>query len=353
MRRTSSTPSCSSSSADRPPTVTSTGRPAYRVTPNAFGMPFGICGLAQVWSTAHAVAGVPRWPADTLWVAAACVWLATLIWYAGNVIRGGRLRTELTDPVFAPFTSLIVVVPMLLGIALGGHAEAAGEIVFMVTLVLTVAVGGWLSGEWIIADLNLTQWHPGYFLPTVAGGLIAAGGSAYFGHDLLARVMFGYGMVCWLVLGSIILARLFTAPALPMALRPTIAIEVAPPVVAGNAWFLINGGHLDAIAAGLAGYAVLMAVVQLRMIPVYRQVPFGPGWWAYSFSYAAAVTLAISWLGAEHVPGRTAWVAVLLAMLTLAIAALAVRTAQRLAQGNYMPAAEPDPAHRPAQDLPR
>jgi tellurite resistance protein len=328
-----------------------TGKPAYRVTPNVFGMPFGVCGLAQVWSTAHAVAGLPQWPADALWVAAACIWLATLIWYLGNVLRGGRLRTELRDPVFAPFTALIVIVPMLLGIALGGHARAAGEAVFIVALVLTVAVGSWLSGEWIIADLQLGQWHPGYLLPTVAGGLIAAGGSAAFGHDTLAMVLFGYGLICWLVLGSIIQVRLFTAPALPLALRPTIAIDAAPPAVAGNAWFLINGGHIDAIAAGLAGYALLMALVQMRMIPVYRQVPFGPGWWAYSFSYAAVFALTVNWLAAEQVPDRTAWIAVLLGVFTLAIAALAIRTVRRLAQASYMPAATSTPQTSTAAGL--
>lgn len=326
-----------------PPAGRRDWRTRYRVTPNVFGMPFGVCGLAQAWSTAHAVSGVPRWPADTLWIAAAGIWLATLIWYIGNVIRAGRLRTELTDPVFAPFTVLIVIVPMLLGVALGGHARAAGESVFLVSLALTVTVGGWLTGDWIIADLQLTRWHPGYLLPTVAGGLIAAGGSAVFGYDTLAMVMFGYGVICWLVLGTIILIRLFTAPALPPALRPTIAIVVAPPVVAGNAWFLINGGHIDAIAAGLAGYAVLMALVQLRLIPIYRQVPFGPGWWAYTFSYTAAFTLAVNWLGAEQVPGRTLWIAALLAVLTLAIAALAVPTVQRLTQAAYMPPATRTP----------
>jgi tellurite resistance protein len=301
------------------------------------GTSFGVCGLAQAWSTAHAVSAIPRWPADILWIAAACIWLASLFWYTVNVVRGGRLRTEVNDPVFAPFISLIVIVPMLLGVALGGHARAAGEVVFVVALVLTVAVGGWFSGQWIIADLQLVQWHPGYLLPTVAGGLIAAGGSAVFGFDTLAMVMFGYGVICWLVLGSIVLLRLFIAPALPVALRPTIAIEMAPPAVAGNAWFLMNGGHLDAVAAGLAGYAVLMALVQLRMIPIYRQVPFGPGWWAYSFSYAAAFTLAVNWLSAGQVPGRTALTAVLLAVLTLVVAALGVRTVQRLASSSYMP----------------
>lgn len=328
--------------------MTTTVGPSHRVTPNVFGIPFGLCGLAQCWTVAHTTTGITRWPADALWILSACVWLAALIWYAGNVVRAGRLRTELSDPIFAPFTALIAIVPMLLGVTLAGHARTAGVTVFLVGLVLTVGIGSWLSGEWIVADMQLSQWHPGYFLPTVAGGLIAAGGSAALGYRTLGMIMFGYGTVCWLVLGSIILVRLFTAPALPPALRPTIAIEVAPAAVAGNAYFVMNGGRVDALAAGLAGYAILMVLVQLRLIPVYRRVPFGPGWWAFSFSYASAFTLAVNWLAAERAPGRTGWTAALLAVITLAVAALVVPTVRRLARGTFMPAAAAAPPAVPA-----
>ena len=318
--------------------MTSTSRPAPRVTPNVFGLPFGLCGLAQCWTVAHAASAVPRWPSDTLWIVAVAAWLATLIWYGHDVVRGGRLRTEVTDPVFAPFTALIVIVPMFFGVTLAGHSRPAGQVVFGIALALTVAVGGWLSGEWIVADLRLARWHPGYFLPTVGGGLIGAGGCAVLGHRTLAMAMFGWGLVCWLLLGTIILLRLFTVESLPTPLLPTIAIEVAPPVVAGNAWFVLNEGRIDAVAAGLAGYAVLMILVQLRMIPVYRRVPFGPGWWAFCFSYAAAFTLAVNWLAAGRVPGHSGWIVVLLAVLTAGVAALAVPTVRRLTRGTYLPA---------------
>ena len=46
----------------------------------------------------------------------------------------------------------------------------------------------------------------------------------------------------WLVVGSIILGRLFFGPRLPEALVPTLAIEVAPGAVASLAWFALNGG---------------------------------------------------------------------------------------------------------------
>ncbi|MET8102325.1 hypothetical protein ABZV29_38760 [Streptomyces sp. NPDC005236] len=99
---------------------------------------------------------------------------------------------------------------------------------------------GWLTGVWIRSDTKLVQWHPGYFLPTVGGGLLTAGGSAALGRSRLSQIMFGYGLICWLVLGSILLARLFTQAPLPTPIVPTIAIEPAPPVVAGNAWFTMT-----------------------------------------------------------------------------------------------------------------
>ena len=94
---------------------------------------------------------------------------------------------------------------------------------------------------------------------------------------------------------------MFVEPRLPGPLLPTMAIQMAPPAVAGVAWFAINGDQADGLALALAGYAVLMAMVQLRLVPLFRTAPFGPAWWAFSFCYAAVFLDAIHWLSAEDV----------------------------------------------------
>ncbi|MEU3509204.1 TDT family transporter [Streptomyces longwoodensis] len=317
----------------------------FRLTPNLFGIGFGIAGLAQAWGVAVKTVEAPSWPSYVLWILATVTWLLTLAAYVRNVVAQGRSRTELPDPVLGPFTALIAIVPMLLGIALAPHSKTAGEIVYTTSLVVTVLLGSWLTGVWIRSDTELAQWHPGYFIPTVAGGLIAANGSATLGWTTLSRLMFGYGLVCWLVLGSIILVRLFTQPMLPPPLLPTIAIEVAPPVVAGNAWFAINGDQLDLGAQILGGYALLMILVQITLIGVYRRAPFGPGYWAFAFSYAAVVTDGLHWLDIEGVRGRKPLTYLLLAIATLALAALAVRTLLGLRRRTFLPRLPtPDPA---------
>ena len=110
-------------------------------------------------------------------------------------------------------------------------------------------------------------------------------------------MLFGLGVGSYLLLGSIIGQRLFVVPELPKPLLPTIAIELAPPVVAASSWFAINGGRVDTTAAVISGFAVLMVLAQLRLIPLYRTAPFGPAYWAFSFPAAAAVTCGLHWLG--------------------------------------------------------
>jgi tellurite resistance protein len=309
-----------------------------RLTPNLFGVPFGLAGLAEAWATAATLGSAPAAVGDALWIGAATALVILTPIYLHNVIFGGRLMTELHDPIFAPFLSLPPILTMLFGVALAEHARAPGVIIFVAGLAVTVLLGGWLVGQWILSDLTLGQLHPGYFLPTVAGGYLACSSSAALGYDSLARIMFGYATVSWLLLGSILLTRLFTAPLLPAPLLPTMAIQVAPPVVAGTAWFAINGGRVDTVALGLAGYAALMVLVQGPLASAYRRAPFGPGWWSFAFSYAAVFVDALHWLHAEHASHATAWSGVLLAVPSLAIALLVTRTAAATAQGTFLPA---------------
>jgi tellurite resistance protein len=205
-----------------------------------------------------------------------------------------------------------------------------------------------LSGQWILSDLSLAQWHPGYLLPTVGGGFVASAVASGFGEHSLAQGLFGYGLLCWMVLGSIVFARLFTQPALPPALQGTLAIELAPPVVAGLAWVAINGGEVVPVALFLAGYAFLMALVQVRLIPFYRRIPFNPGWWAFSFPYAAATAYGIRWLAIEHVTGLHQWIWLLLAVITAGILALVSASAVALRRHRFLPPAPPAPPVVPA-----
>jgi tellurite resistance protein len=58
-------------------------------------------------------------------------------------------------------------------------------------------------------------------------------------------------------------------------------------ITAGAAYFDLHSTKPDLLAYGLAGYAVLMVVAQLRFVPIYRRLRFVPGFWSFTFSWCA------------------------------------------------------------------
>jgi tellurite resistance protein len=316
------------------------GPAPIRVTPNLFAIAFGIAGLAGCWRVAPEVVGSPGSIGDALAVVSAIAWVAVGAGWAAQIVRGSRpLDAELHDPVLGPFVSLAPIVGMLLALALFPHAHQVGRIGFGVFAVATLLTGGLLTGQWIADRLDFAALHPGYFLPTVAGGLIGAQGAAEVGWPGPARALFGIGVLCWVLLGSLILARLIVGPPLPAALSPTLAIEVAPPAVGGNAYLAVSGGRFDTVTWVLAGYAVLMVLVQLRLLGLYRRSPFGPAFWSFTFSFAATATLALHWLAHEDPNGAPIWGWTVLGLITALVVTIAARTVVRLLAGQFLPRA--------------
>jgi tellurite resistance protein len=155
--------------------------------------------------------------------------------------------------------------------------------------------------------------------------------------------MFGIGVLCWVLLAALVLDRLMFHRALPPPLVPSLAIQLAPPVVGGLAYFAISGIKIDFIAAALGGYAVLIAVVQLRLLPVYARLSFSLGFWAFTFSFAAAATDALLWLTATRPAGTTAYAAIVLGLISLLVAAIAVRSVIAMARRQFFPPRPPAP----------
>jgi tellurite resistance protein len=316
-----------------------------RVPPNLFGIAFGLAGLGEAWNAARHTLGVPQAVPDAIFLVAAVAWLVLITAYARQGPR--QLLADLRHPVMAPFVSLAVIIPMILASQLATVAFAAGRALVIFFLAATIAAGGWLTGQWITGDLDQQSAHPGYFLPTVAGGLLGAAAAAQVHLHAVAEASFGIGVVCWLLLGSTILNRLFFRPALPPALVPTLAIELAPPAVAGVAYFTLTGGATNLIACALGGYAVLMALVQLRLLPVYARLRFTPGFWAFTFSYAAAASDALLWINREKPPGATLYSTAVILLITAFIAGIAARTLTALAHGQLL-ATSPEAMAPPA-----
>lgn len=309
-------------------------RPPIPIPPNLFTIALGLAGLGQAWRAAKPVLGVPRAVPDAIFILAAAVWLVLVAGYAAQGLR--RVLADLRDPVLAPFVPVAAITPMILGAELGTAAFAAGRVVAVIFLAVTIAAGGWLTGQWVAGDLDLDATHPGYFLPTATGGLAGAAAAAQVQLHAVAEASFGIGIVSWLLLYPIIEGRLFFRRALPPGLVPTLAIELAPPAVAGSAYFALTGGATNLLAYALGGYTVLMALVQLRLVPLYAGLRFSPGFWAFTFPSSAVAIDALLWITLARPPGATGYAIATLTLVTALIAAIAARTVMAVARSQFL-----------------
>jgi tellurite resistance protein len=268
-------------------------------------------------------------------IAGTAVWVALLGLYFTQAPR--QIKDDLEDPVVAPFISLVPISAMLFSVGLIDYTFDAARVLVVFFLGVTIAAGGWMTGQWIVGDLDQDAMHPGYFLPTVAGGLVGAYAAAAVHLRAVSEASFGIGIICWFLLGSIALNRLFFRKNLPPALIPTMAIELAPPAVAGIAYIALTGNVNGPIPAVLAGYTVLMALVQLRLIPLYFKLSFGPSFWAFTFAYAAAATNALEWIDLKRPPGATAYSIITVILISAFIVAIAGRTIVAVRKGQFLP----------------
>jgi tellurite resistance protein len=156
------------------------------------------------------------------------------------------------------------------------HAPGAARVIVIAFLVLGLLVSGLLTGQWLTGGLEEETFGPAFFLPGIGIGFVGADAAAAVGLHSLGELFFGIGIAGWVLISSVTLNRMFFRPRLAPALVPTMAIELAPAAVAGNAYFLIHPGPPDQLLLGLSGYAALMVVAQLRLLPLYRTLSFTP-----------------------------------------------------------------------------
>jgi tellurite resistance protein len=307
-------------------------RRVHRIPLSTLAIAFGLVGLADVWTAATTALDLPIGIAEGLWIVAALSWLWLLI---AHTRRGRRadesLPSQLRHPLQGPIAALAPIVGMLLGGELFTTFPLAGRFVVVVFIAVTAVFAGWLIGVWFGGTLELGSLHGGYFLPTVAGGFIAATAAAEVHLPTVAMAAFAVGTFFWVAMFTLIAARLMFRPALPASLVPTLAILVAPPAVAGTAWFLIDPTP-GPIAYALSGVTVVMLLIQLALVPRYRKLPFSLGFWSFTFPFAAVGGSAIGWLDVLRPAGWQILTIAVLAGVTALIATIAIKSLQLLSR---------------------
>lgn len=131
---------------------------------------------------------------------------------------------------------------------------------------------------------------PILYLPAVASGFVSAVQLSSLGHADWGRLFFGAALFTWLGIESVLIHRLYTAPAMAEPLRPTLGVQLAPAPVGLGAYLSVNPGPADLFAYMLLGYGLLQTLIILRLLPWIRKEPFALSYWAFTFGLTALAT---------------------------------------------------------------
>jgi tellurite resistance protein len=306
-----------------------------RIPPNLFGISLGLSGLAALWVYAGTFFGGTRAVGDVLGVLAAAVWVGLMIAYLRQGPR--RILADARDATLGPFLAAPVMSAYVLAYVLDAHAPGAAHAIVIVFIVVGLLVSGLLMGQWLTGGLEEQTFGPAFFLPGIGIGFVGADAAATVGLHSIAELFFGVGVAAWVLISSLAANRLFFRPRLAPNLIPTMAIEMAPAAVAGNAYFLIHPGSPDLLLLALSGYGAVMTVAQIRLLPLYRTLSFSPGFWSFTFPPANMALFALRWLELEHPAGGSAYAWLLVAAITVLVGAIGARTILAAARGQLLP----------------
>ena len=313
--------------------------PALPLVPAAFfGIVLGLLGLSAAWRAGSRLWELPAFPGDALALLGTLVWATVLVLFTAKwVLAREAAQAEARDPVQCCFIGLAGVATILVSVAAMPWSGAAALALFALGTAFTLAFGVGTTGALWQGGRDPSMSTPVLYLPTVAGGFVAASAAAAHGFPIIAQLAFGAGLFSWLAIESVLVHRLYTGDQLAPALRPTLGIQLAPPAVGAVAALAVFGEAGRPLVAAMTGYAILQALVLLRLLSWIRRQPFVTGYWGFAFGATAlaTATLRLAETGADE--GARALGGVIFGAANVVIGAVIFGTARLAWQGRLLP----------------
>ncbi|SEN22485.1 tellurite resistance protein [Luteibacter sp. UNCMF331Sha3.1] len=324
-------------------------QPVRTVPAGFFGMILGLVGLGSSWRVAARLWGLPPDIGEAIMAVAFVVWLilTAAFWYKWIAHRAAALE-EIHHPINCCFVGLAPSSTVLMAVVLAPHFHALAVIALIGGAIGQVAFGVWRFGGMLEGDRDVSTTTPVIYLPSVAGNFIIAIGAGTLGFTSWGILFFGVGLFSWFALESIVVFRLLNVASLAPPLRPTIGIQLAPPVVAVVAFLANTQGHPELLTQAAWGYGLVQLLLVLRLFFWITKQPFAPSYWAFSFGITALSTGALA-MTERGVTGAIAQMAPVVFVFTnVVMAVLIVGTLVRIAQGKLLPSPPPAAAASPA-----
>lgn len=301
-----------------------------------FGSVMGLTGLSVAWRLAQARYGAPAWAADAIGAVAVAAFAAVALGYAIKLATApGAVLAEFRHPIAGNLFGTVLISLLLLPVILAPVSQLLAQVTWCIGAVGMAAFAWMIVSRWMSDRQQVAHATPAWVIPVV-GLLDVPLAVPSLGLPPMHGVMvlgLAVGLFFALPLFTLIFSRLLFEPPMPGALQPTLLILVAPFAV-GFSTYVATTGQVDLFAEALYVLTLFMLAVllgRLRHLP--RCCPFRVSWWAVSFPLAASAIAALRFAAAEPGFVTDAIALGLLALATLTITGLLVRTLAGAARG--------------------
>lgn len=311
-----------------------------RLPSGLFGIVLGLLSLSSGWRRLQVfdIQGAMA-IADVLQVAGLGIFAVLALLSGLKFIRyPATLMAELRHPVqgamlaIAPTCCLFIVILLL-----PTHKEwlSCARTLVGIALFSQLLIAWHIVSQLSTGRMPAELISPALYLPIVPGGFVGAMAMKTVELPGFAMLLFGIGLAGWALLEFKILNRLFSGP-LPVALRTTLGIEVAPATV-GTLTIMTLWPELSAdfLMIGIGISSGLLFAVMTRWHWLL-ETPFNAGFWSFSFPLGAMASCVVEAVRRGNWPQEVALSAIIL--VSALVLFLSVRTLSLLWRGKLLPA---------------
>jgi tellurite resistance protein len=301
-----------------------------------FGSIMGLTGLSVAWNLAHTLFGMPLWVSEVIAAVSVVAFVALIIAYGVKACSApDKVLLEFRHPIAGNLFGTLLISILLLPIVIAPVCLVAARILWAAGAAGTALFAWTMVSRWMSDRQQTAHATPAWIVPVV-GMLEVPLALPSLGLPPLPEVMIlslAVGLFFAVPLFTLIFSRLVFEAPMPDALQPTLLILVAPFSV-GFSSYVITVGRIDLFAQSLYFLMLfVLAVLFGRLRLLRRCCPFRVSWWAVSFPLAASAIAALKFAAFDPNWFTTGVAWILLALGTVTIAGLLVRTLTGVVQG--------------------
>jgi tellurite resistance protein len=301
-----------------------------------FGSVMGLTGLSVAWRLASALFGVPMSISTAIAALSVTAFLALSAAYGVKAFSApDKVLLEYRHPIAGNLFGTVLISILLIPILIAPVSLAAARVLWAVGAGGMILFAWTIVSRWMSDRQQVAHATPAWIVPVVGMLDVPLATPSLSLPPMPEVLMFSaaVGLFFAIPLFTMIFSRLVFEAPMPDALQPTLLILAAPFSV-GFSSYVITTGRTDSFAEAL--YFLMLFVLSVlvgRLRLLSRCCPFRVAWWAVSFPLAASTITALKFAAFDPNWFTLGTACVLLALGTVTIGALLVRTIAGIFRG--------------------